>query len=278
MIERYLRELGTRLESRGVTGRSRARVLAETEDHLRELAAEHGEEGAVSRFGESGALARDIAAQLATTRTIRSTYGAFAALVLTGLGYVGFVAFVDHLGRPDLFAGDHAALGLLAAMGLVLFPQLAFVSGGLALLRALRRRGHAVLSCEELDVMGRRSVVALGAGALTVASMILWAFEFRGLTPILALSAAIAVVLGLASWGLARATWPQAVSGGPPEDVFDDLRLERFRAHPWRFALLVAAGVALVGLAFGGPIQAAFEATALFVCFALLGRPLALRA
>lgn len=69
-------------------------------------------------------------------------------------------------------SGDHEALGVLAALGLLLVPQIAFVAGGLALLRADRRRGSGVPSCEELDVMRRRSAVALGAGGLTVASAV----------------------------------------------------------------------------------------------------------
>jgi hypothetical protein len=276
VIEHYLEEFGRALEDRGVVGRARARVIAESEDHLRELAAEHGEGEAVARFGETRALAREIAAQLATTRTIRSTYATFAALVFTAAAYIGFWALIRS-GQPDLFGGKHEVVGFLAAMGLVLFPQIAFVSGGLALLRAFRRRAQGVLSCEELDVIGRRSAVALAAGGLTAISMAVWAFEFGEGAPGLALGAAGLVPLAVALTALARASGPQAVTGGPAEDVFDDLRLERLRPHPWRFALFVAAVLAVAGLAFGGPVQAAFEATALLACFAVLGRPLALR-
>lgn len=276
MIERYLEEFGRALEDRGVVRGARARVLAESEDHLRELAAAHGEDEAVARFGESHALASEIAAQLATTRTIRSTYATFAALAFTAATYVGFWALIRS-GRPDLFGGKHEVAGVLAAIGLVLFPQIAFVSGGLALLRAFRRRGQGALSCEELDVIGRRSAVAVAAGGLTAISMALWAFEFGEGARGLAVGAAGLVPLAVALTALARASGPQAMTGGPAEDVFDDLRLERFRPHPWRFALLVAAVLAVAGLVFGGPIQAAFEATALVACFAVLGRPLALR-
>ena len=178
MIGDYLRRFAEELGRRGVVGRARSRVLAETEDHLRELASEHGEETAVARFGETRLLAREIAAQLATTRTIRSTYATFAALTVTAVAYIGLLAFVRPDGEtPDLFAGDHEALGVLASLGLLLLPQVAFVAGGLALLRALRRRGQGALSCHELDVMGRRSAVAIVAGGLTIGFMILWGFE-----------------------------------------------------------------------------------------------------
>lgn len=277
MIDGYLQGFGQELERCGISGRDRRRVLAETEDHLRELSVEHGERGALTRFGESRELARQIAAQLATTKTIRSTYGAFAALSLTGLGYVGFLAFIDHGGWPDLFSGDHEAIGVLAAVGLILFPQIAFVSGGLALLRALRLRAGLALPAEELSVLRRRSAVALASGGLTVVSMTVWAIEFRELAPILALSFAAALPLSAGTVALIRASAPHAVPAGSAGDVFDDLHLEGLRPHPWRLALLAAAVVALIGLVFGSPIHAAFEAFALLGCFALLGRRLALR-
>ena len=111
MIERYLARFETELAEHGVRGRSAARVLDEARDHLLELAGEHGEEGAAERFGASDDLARRIAAQLATTRTVRATYGAFAALALTGLAYIGFVALAGRHGSPDLFAARHELVG-----------------------------------------------------------------------------------------------------------------------------------------------------------------------
>lgn len=277
MIGDYLRRFAEELEWFGVAGRARSRVLAETEDHLRELAAEHGEEGAVARFGEARALAREIAAQLATTRTIRSTYATFAALTVTALGYLALFALHLDGGTPDLFSGEHAAIGVVASLGLVLFPQIAFVAGGLALLRALRLRGRGALSCHELDVMGRRSAVGLGAGLMTLVSMTLWGFEFRHFGPILALSLACALPLGVVTAALVRATGTQAVSCGPPGDLFDDLRLDRLRPHPWLFAVGVASAAAAVAFAIDGPILAGLEFGAVLSGYALLGRALALR-
>lgn len=278
MIDAYLRGFAEELERCGVVGRARSRVLAETEDHLRELAADHGDEGAIARFGQGGPLARAIAAQLATTRTIRFTYATFAALAITAFGYIGLFAFVHlHGGPPDLFSGDHEAIGVLAALGLLLFPQIAFVAGGLAILRAFRRRGRGVLSCEELDVMRRRSAVALGAGGLTLASMTLWGLEFRDFAPILALSLATALPLGVVTVAVVQASGTQAVSHGPPDDVFDDLGLPRLRAHSWLFALVVASAVAVVAFAVDGLILAGLEFVAVLAGFFLLGRPLTLR-
>jgi hypothetical protein len=278
MIDDYVRRFSECLASRGVAGRDRTRVLRETEDHLHELAVEHGEEGAVTRFGEPDPLAVEIGAQLATTKTIRSTYASFAALTLTAIAYLAFLALGDSRGSsPDLFSGDHLALGVAATLGLLVFPQVAFVCGGLALLRALRCRGAAALSCEELDVLGRRSAVALAAGGLTLVSMVLWGIEFRDLVPTLALSLVAALPLGVVTFALARASGPQAVSHGPPQDLFDDLRLARLRAHPWPFALLVSLLAAIPGFVTNGPILGVLEALAVLGCFAVLGRALALR-
>lgn len=276
MIEDYLRRFAEELERRGVVGRARLRVLAETEDHLRELAGEHGEDAAVTRFGESRLLARDIAAQLATTRTIRSTYATFAVLTVTAFAYIALLAFVRGA-KPDLFGGDHEALGVLASLGLLFVPQVAFVAGGLALLRALRRRGQGALSCHELDVMGRRSAVAITAGGLTIGFMILWGFEFGHLTAALGLGLAAALPLGVVFAALVRASGPQAVATAPAEDLFDDLHLDGLRPHAWLFALIVASAAALAALAVEGPILAGLEFSAVLSGYVLLGRPLALR-
>ena len=172
MIEDYLRRFSDELERRGVYAWDRRRALTEAEDHLRELSAAHGEAEAVERFGDSRELAGEIASQLATTKTIRSTYATFAALVLAAFAYLGLIAYSDRVAPTDILAGKQEAVGVLATLGLLVLPQVAFVAGGLALLRALRRRGHAALSCEELDVLGRRSAVALAAGFSTVAAML----------------------------------------------------------------------------------------------------------
>jgi hypothetical protein len=280
VIDGYLRRLERELAERGVRGGTARRVLAEARDHLLELEENHG---TIERFGTSEQVAREIAAQLATTRTIRSAYGAFGALAVVGLAYLAFMALVDREGSPDLFAGRHELIGVTAVLGLALFPQIAFVSGCLALLRALRLRRDAVLSSEELHVISGRATVALVAAGLATASMALWSLEFRvdaGLLTLAALSFFALVVVGSA---VIRAGRPLASAGGAAGDLFDDLG---FRMDPWPFALLFAAAVALLGfaggwVAEGGPggglVRGAFEGVAVLACFALLGRRLALR-
>jgi hypothetical protein len=273
VIDGYLRQLERDLAARGVRGRSADRVLAEARDHLLEL-------GDVERFGPSDRIAEEIAAQLATTRTIRSSYGAFAALALTGLAYLAFLALA---GQPDLFGARHEAIGLAAVLGLVLGPQVALVSGCLAVLRAVRLRGRSQLSAEELDVIRARATVALGAGAVTVLAMAVWVVEYRQSTTLLVLPALAAVALAAEARAVRRAGQPEAIATGPAGDVFDDLG---FRFDPWGFALVFAVLIGVLGFAGGwvaegdpgsGVVRGGFEAIAVLGCFTVLGRRLALR-
>jgi hypothetical protein len=164
----------------------------------------------------------------------------------------------------------------------------------------MRLRQGDLLPADELRVMRSRAAVAVCAGWLTIASVALYAVEFRSAAPlehwvaptILGVCAALAVPLAAGTVALVRARGPQAVPG-PAGDVFDDFApvfrlgpLRRLPLHPWRFALLFAGGVALAGFALGwtaegdpgsGIVRGAFEGLAVLVCFAALGRPLALR-
>jgi hypothetical protein len=277
VIDDYLARFSEELVRRGVVGRDRDRVLAETEDHLRELADRYGEENAVLRFGQARPLAIELAAQLATTKTIRSTYASFAALGVTALAFLALLVYADDRAPNDIFTGRHAAAGLLASLGLLLLPQVAFVSGGLALLRALRRRGQGALPCEELNVLGRRSAVALAAGGLTAVSMLVWGYEFGHFVPVLVLAVVAVAPLCFVLPALASASSPQAPSVGRADDVFDDLHLGRLRARPWLFAVAVALAAGGIALTVDGIVLAGLELTAVLVCFAWLGRPLALR-
>jgi hypothetical protein len=289
LIERYLATLERELADRGVRGRSARRVLAEARDHLLELEERHG---SIDRFGSSDRVAREVAAQLATTRTIRSAYGSFAALATAGTAFLAILLAIDLGGGwPDIFAGDHEGAGVLAVPGLVLFPQLAFVAGCLGLLRALRLRGRGVLPAEELSVIRARTAVALAASAVTVVSAAVWAVEFRNAPPlawwvpwaVVALCSVSAVPLIAGGLAVARSSGPESISGGAAGDLFDDLG---FRLDPWRFAGLVAAVVGIAAFAQGwyaegdpgrGLVHGSAEVIAVLTCFALLGRRLALR-
>lgn len=272
MIEHYLSELERELAARGVRGPSAARVLDEARDHLIEARS-------VERFGPSDRIAREVAAQLATTRTIRSSFVVFGTLASTAAAYLAFMALA---GTPDLFAARHEVVGVASSLGLVLFPQIAFVAGCLAILRAFRRRGGPT-SEEELGVIRARAAIALTAGALTAVSMAVWIIEYRQAAWLLAFPLLVVPLLAAAALALTRAAEPQAVAAGTAADVFDDIG---FRMDPWPFALLVAGAIGLVGFAGGwavegdpgsGLVRGGFEAVALLLCFAAFGRRLALR-
>ena len=89
MIERYLTDLAAELAFHGVGRRRAARIRAEARDHLLELAAEYGEEEAVSRFGPARQLAIESARAAQPVVLFRSTLVFAAALALFVLPLYG---------------------------------------------------------------------------------------------------------------------------------------------------------------------------------------------
>jgi len=183
----------------------------------------------------------------------------------------------------------------------VVFPQIAFVSGSLALLQVLRIRRDDVVGRAELALLRRRSNVALAAGAGALASIAGFALDFEGTMAgwwtwtALATSVVLLAPLATASYLVSDSACPAAAPGGPVGSMFDDLgilfRSEpvarlRLPEHPWLFATICSAGVG--GAAFlagwyaegdpgSGLVRGGFEALVLLVCFAGLGRLLGLR-
>jgi hypothetical protein len=157
VIEAYLRDLSAELGGRGVRGRRRRRILAEAEDHLR------SDSDAARRFGDPAAIAQAFADDIGTRGALRAPLWAFAALAVAGLFYGAmFVAWsglgaAGSDGAPGAFqtvaAGRASWLGLVAAGGLVVAPQMAFVTGVLALLRALRLRGRSPVPAAEVRAL-----------------------------------------------------------------------------------------------------------------------------
>jgi HAAS len=89
LIDLYLTDLAAELAFNGVGRRRAARILAEARDHLLELAAEHGEEEAIERFGPGRALAREAAGAARPVVLFRSTLVFAAALLLFVLPLYG---------------------------------------------------------------------------------------------------------------------------------------------------------------------------------------------
>lgn len=274
----YLDELGRELALRGIRGRTRSRILAEVDDHL------HEDAGAQERFGSASVVANAFAAELGAQSSRRAAVGAFAALGVAGAVYAvsfGSLAFAG--ASRELL---DPALGAPAFAAVIVAPQVAFVAGALALLRALRRRDR-VLPTEELMILRRRTGVALAFGLVTMGALALYAHEVRTTladwaTLTYASTLVASSLLIAAAVPTIRATRLRPEIAGPAGDVFDDLG---FRLEPWRFAGLVAVGVGLAvwlaGIAQGDPIdgllRGVLEGLACLGGFAVLGRYLGLR-
>jgi len=280
VIEQVLDELRRELGAVGIRGRFRRRILVESEDHLR------SDPEAPARFGAPHDVANAFAAELGARRSRRAAVSAFAALAVAGAVYA--VAFVgaSFAGVPD--PDTFPILAVLAFAAIVFAPQVAFVSGVLAVIRALRRR-EPVLPSAELRVINRRTGLALLSGLVTMGALALFAFELRSelagwwVTFTFVGTASASGLLVLAAVPGIGATLLRPQVAGEAGDVFDDLGLGR--TGPWRFALLIAFAVALAVWAAGtvqgdpldGALRGLMEATACLGGFAVFGRFLGLR-
>lgn len=277
----YPAELARELSAVGIRGRRRDRIVAEIDDHLR------SDPDAESRFGSPRELANAFAADAGTSASRRAAVGAFGALAVAGVVYA--VAFVGYATVSGPLADP--PLASLAFFVIVLAPQIAFVSGALALLRVWRRRHDGVLNSAERVVLGRRTNLALVCGLVTMVAVLVYGIEVRSSVPgwltafsIVGAGAAAVLLVG-ASVPSTRAARLRPRVAGAAGDVFDDLGLPRYRGTPWRFAAMVASlaglGVWLAGVAGADPIDGAlrgvFEALACLGGFAVLGRYLRLR-
>ena len=301
MIGDYLRELAGQLDAVGVGGRDARRLVAEARAHLHDSAEQIGEHEALRAFGSPREIAALAAGELATARTRTAAVAAFVVLGVAGAVYAALFLTLPLAGTPDIFGGSVPGLGALALAGAVFSPQLAFVSGCLALVRVARLRRRGALPAAELSMQRWRTGVALGAGLLTLASLSAVALDFwhdiatwwvvAAIVGGIALSPALLIVAALGF----RSARPLSPASGSAESVYDDLAdvlarvpvLDRVRlpAEPWYLAFAVAAvaaaGVAAAGIAGGDPldglVRASVEALAVLACYAALGGKLGLR-
>ena len=278
----YIEDFGRELRVHGIRGTRRCRILAEVIDHLDE------DPSAEERFGSPAEVANAFAAELGAQASRRSAVSAFAALGVAGAVYA--VSFVSlGFASPPTELLD-PPLGALAFALMIVAPQVAFVSGALALLRTLRRRNERAIPTSELVVIRRRTGVALLFGLVTMGALSLFAYVFRAelaawwLTLTYTSTAGASVLLGLAAVPALTARRLRPQVAGEAGDVFADVGV-RFGGDPWRFARLVsiAAGLlvwlaaVLQGDPLDGLIQGVFEGFACFAGFAVLGKYLGLR-
>jgi hypothetical protein len=301
VIERVLDELRCELAQVGVTGTAAFRPVAEAREHLLEGARDGDEEAAVAAFGSPQMVAGRLAAEIASQRTCGAAFASFAALALTAGAYLLIIGLGGAAGAaPDVTSGRTAVLGIAAAAGMILLPQVAFVAGCLAALQAWRIRRRPTVAAE-LALLRRRSAVALTAGAASAAALALYAFELGShlagwwMPLAIALCAAAVVALTTAAVRLRGSAQIVAPAQGPAGDVFDDLsalldrvafvRPERLRA---RAAAVVAGAAVLICFATvaarwraegdpgSGLAAGALETIAFVACYFALRRPLAL--
>lgn len=291
MMDAYLRELSAELRRRGVPPARRRRLLAETEDHLR------SDVDALSRFGDAATLAQRCADELAAMTARRMSFTAFAALAVAGMvfGAVLLATFTVAPARTLVCCSQAQPLQALTVGLLVVAPQVAFVAGLLALIRAFRLRGVTPLPAKEVRLLRRRTATAIVSGVAAMCALALFALEYGTVLPGWAAPVAIAgaAVSGALLLGVALAAAPsmrvRVQASGDAGDLFADIGSVvpiPLRGRAWAFAVVVALGLALVvfapGVAADDPYDAAIRATAeALAClagFAVLGRFLGLRA
>ncbi len=287
----WLGEFEDELVARHVPLAWRERLVAELRDHLA------CEQGAPTRLGAPREIAGQYADELGAHDARAGALSAFAALALAAVALLGSQLTLARIGQMGRYPGfDHGfsvAVALPAIIAMLIGPQVALVAGTLAAWRALRRRRVAVLPREEVALVRRRAKIGLAAGIATMVGELMYVGNFAGVLPAwwLLLSGAPAAAglaaLTLAWRGVARGCATVVLAGGEAGDLFDDIVvLRRLRQHPlvlWLSAAVACGGVVTLlewhaerSLA-EGLQRGAFEAVALSIGFAALGRAIGAR-
>jgi hypothetical protein len=246
----WVEHLSTELIARGVPRRERARIVLELEDHIA------CEPGCEERLGDPRELAASFAEELATARARVTAFRAFWALALAAVALALSQLAIGHAGGyPGFTSGLSLVLFVPALLGLIVAPQVALVAGSLAALRAVARRHARSLPAAEIELIQRRTRVALLAGLGTVAGLGCFVLDFVLVLPgwylvLIGGSAAVAgAALGSAVGGLRAATAIVSHSPGPAGDVYDDLPVpgrKWLRRHPWWLGVIGSVGLAMI--------------------------------
>jgi hypothetical protein len=269
MSTEFEARLGQELRRVGIHGRLRGRILAEYADHL---ACDPD-----AQLGEPGELARQFADEVGSTRARRAAVTAFGALALAGSLFG--LAFVTSDAIFGVTPKSASVIGQIAIAVAILFSQVSFVAGTLAMLRWLRRRGSGILPAAEAQVIVRRAVVGVICGIVTMAGLATAAiayqrFQTPAWTTFAVVIAAVSIAGLLASlpsiWAASRV---RPVADGGAGDIFDDLGglvPRPLDGRPWLLAIIVSATVAAVITLVAVPAQDAFDGAARGLADALL--------
>lgn len=274
-IERYLTELGSAVH---VRGQARRRFLRECCDHLRDAAAERGEDEAVRGFGPPAEIAAAFDAEVAARRGVRATLATSIGVLATG----GSTLALIHSSQAGATAPTSWVVVFFVA------AQLAALAGGLALLQALVMRRSSPAPADAA-LLARRNGCALFAAGLTM-------FAAGAALPghgsaVLLLAGPLLVCAALLAVLRARALARQleASRAAAVRSPLEDLRVLTQLPVPSLGAgslLLLTAGLAAAA-AFardlaehatvgGAIVTAGVEALAVVACFVALGRALGL--
>jgi uncharacterized membrane protein len=289
VIESYLDSLAAELR---VPRRTRARILAETRDHLLEdVASGQTEEAAVVAFGDAGDVAARFHEQLASSSARRASAQTVLLALVFGIGMTA-AAFGPQASFP---------FGIVVFIG----AQLAAVAAAIAFVRWLRYRSAPQVPVTRLADLYRANALTVGAVAVVALA------EIASGPPGLAIGGGVMLATALAVGARVHAAAARArvlTLASPQEDALDDLvavlpqvgsvagRIP-VRRNPWRVCLLFAAvcGLALAAwhgiVEASGPITfanfarallagfliASIETTAVIACFAAFGRLLGIR-
>jgi hypothetical protein len=283
----YLDALESELKAAGIPSRRRGRIVAEFGDHLRE--------NPDADLGAPRDLARQFADQLGTRLARGTAYRAFgvlavAAIVLVVMFFDGGRMWGGWVGYGH-YAWSYYFPGWWIPMMVVWFicGQVALASGGLALLRAWRLRGVAVMTAADAQILNRRAAVALVCGAITMTVLPLTHFvvDFSAGwdTAAVTLGPALIVLMLAMLPDVLRAMRLRPTREGLAGDLTADLGIDDPRVTPGRIAALLSLAIVLVMGAVGarsddlydGILRGLLDAAACLAGFAVLGRYLGLR-
>ncbi len=187
VIERYLVDLRAQLAFYGVPRRRAARVVAESRDHLMELAADEGEGEAVARFGPPQTIAVEVARAVQPVVLFRSSVIFLGALALFVLP---LYAIPENTLPPAPWAErpDYLTWKLYVSLGAF---GLAVPAALVAVAAAWRRRRRTALA--SLSIAGTALAVSAAIGAI---GAVQWAQAVPGSTTTLVLTLVATGFLG----------------------------------------------------------------------------------
>jgi hypothetical protein len=250
----FIDRLDHELAARRVAPARRRRILLEYADHIR------SDPSCEDRLGDPGELAQTFAAELAADDVRRTTGETFLALSLAAVALVvGQLLIAPGGGYPGFNNGISIAISIPALLMLLVAPQVALVSGMLAVLRAARRWRPRRLPDAEVALIYRRCAVAGAAGLVTCAGLLLYVVNFVGrMAPwwlvtqglLAAIAGACLVVVAVRAHRAQRTIGDVVGSAG---GIVDDIPpLRPIAAHPVRWIALAAVAGLVGGSALGG--------------------------